>query len=159
MEINRIDLNDVLRLYFNFEHDYHEAHKTLCDKYYHSVRRREVFRPYSEKYNVEARLGFVAILKTKTLFWMYVADKVIRKKGNGKANSPLHSIPDCEYMYYGLFMNCAAFINGATTSRLALVHSPTGKIIDFRYRPKMAEELLEDYLEKKILENQVILDL
>jgi hypothetical protein len=116
------------------------------EKYYNSIRKREMFKIYNGKYNVEAKLGYVNRLKSKTSYWMYVADREIRKRAEGKADVPLHSMPDCEYMFYGMFLNCVAFMNGTKTARLVLVHSCTGDFIEFRYRPKMAEELLDHYL-------------
>ena len=169
MESRKISLESLLRFYFRFDRVYNEKHKELAEKYYHSIRKREMFKIYSEKYNVEAKLGYINKLKTKTSFWMYVADLEIRKKGLRKANTPLHSMPDCEYMFYGMFMNCAAFMFGADSARLVLIHSCTAEMIEFRYKPKLAEELLDHYLlnftEKEIvfeqqdIGDQIILDL
>lgn len=77
---------------------------------------------------------------------MYVADLEISKGAKEKADVPLHSIPDCEYMFYGMFLNCAAFMNGTKNARLVLIHSCTGELIEYRYKPQMAEELLDHYL-------------
>jgi len=146
METQKIDLEDLLRLYFHFKPVYNQNHKTVVEQYYHSIRRRESCKVYNGKYNVEAKLGYISKLKTKTSYWMYVADLEIRKKARRKADVPLHSIPDCEYMFYGMFLNCVAYMQGTKTARLVLVHSCKGDLIEYRYRPKMAEELLDHYL-------------
>ena len=159
MTNNMASLDSMLRLYFNYESNYHEPHKVHIAKYYDSIKRREMFKIDNDKYNIQARMGYVNILKTKTSFWMYVADQEIWKRASEKANVPLHSMPDCEYMYYGMYLNCFAFLYGTKIARLVLIHSPTGDLLEFKWKPKLAEELLDHYLSKRNLENQVILDL
>ena len=152
-------LESVLRLYFNFERTYHKVHKEHVDKYYDTIKKREVFKIKSDKYNIQARMGYVNQLKTKTSFWMYVADLEIRQKAEERASVPLHSMPDCEYMYYGMYLNCFAFLMGTSVARLVLIHSSTSKMTEFKYRPKMAKELLDHYLSNNSFEDQIILDL
>lgn len=158
MATKPIDLEDLLRLYFHYTPVYNENHKTHLERYYFSIRRREMFKIYNGKYNVEAKLGYVNKLKTKTSYWMYVADQEIWKRAEEKADVPLHSMPDCEYMFYGMFLNCVAFMNGTKTARLVLIHSRAGDLIEFRYRPKMAETLLEHYLANFTQQQQLGLD-
>lgn len=154
-----VSLESVLRLYFDYEGSYNEAHQEVIDRYHDSTKRREAFKVDNKEYGIQARMGYVLRMKTKTSFWMYVADLEIRKRGTRKANEPLHSMPDCEYMYYGMYLNCFAYLSGAKKARLLLIQSCTATMIEYKWKPKMAKELLTHYAERDVIKEQVNLDL
>jgi len=151
-----IDLYEILDRYFKYEKIYNKLHKQLNDQFMRKMSRFESNIIISEKYGLVGYLGHIEISKKGVTMVIYTADLLIHKEAESTARQPIHILPDCEYMYYGMYLNILGFVYPGDKHRLLMVNSPMDNtIFEYRYRPDLAELLLSTFIiEKQQIENK-----
>ena len=142
-----VDLHDVLDYYFEYERNYNPKHKELEDTFYENiVKQYSSLKVISKQYDVYGIAGHIHEYEKGIEYWIYSSCLKINFKSDKNAKFPLNKIADCEYMYYGLYLSCLAYINGGKVKRLVLVNSPDShKLYKYRYRPDLALLMLNHY--------------
>ena len=139
------ELSQLLREYFGYIPDKNQVFDHNLQKFYDS-RGTRIERVVSAKFKITARVGhFWQYPKRGIEMVEYCSDVKINRDSDTPCKSSLHFMPDCNYMYYGCYLNVCAFLMGVVPDRMILYCGPdNNNKYTFKYREEISKIILGD---------------
>jgi hypothetical protein len=132
-----VELQEVLSGYFDYTKNLNKDYEIGLTQFY--SKSNSAVRFESEKYQLKGAISHI-VEGANSEAVLHIPDNAMVRTSEEKCASPLHFIPDCNYMYYGCYMSIACYILKFTPKYITLYH-PVGDHDKFvlKYRPEVAK--------------------
>jgi hypothetical protein len=150
------DLQEELDRLFTFERNISAPYLALSESYrkLRGVQHANI-KLHSLDYKVSGIAEHYHLANGGAVIYEYAVDRVIRMEGECLP-APLNMLQNCEHHYYGLKLNCLAFLSEKRIKNLMLIDSYNGVSFGIRYNPSIVQTFLATLANKSITSEQVI---
>lgn len=106
---------------------------------------------HNQEFGIRAVVPWAFRYKSGWELGLYVWDKYKIKESNTKMQAPLKALADCNYVYYSLYLNLAAWMAGGNIHRLLIMWNgledwKKGPEFDkINYHPDLAEVIIRHW--------------